>query len=112
MTDEAVPTWGTRAVLPQRRPHHVLQLEHEGQRYTGGYGIAPDGSIAELWLNSLKQNSLIDAMASGAAITASIALQFGAPLDTIRHALRRNPDGSPACPLGALCDAIAREGGK
>jgi hypothetical protein len=104
-----MPTWGTRAVLPQRRPHHVVAVEHEGQRYVGGYGTTHDGRNAELWLNAVKPNTLLDSLASGAAIVASLALQHGAPLETIRHSLRRNPDGTAACPLGALIDAISAE---
>jgi hypothetical protein len=105
-------TWGTRAVLPARRPHHAISFDHEGQRYVGAYGTDLCGDVREVWLNAQKPNTLLDSMAAAAAITASIALQHGAPLATIRHALRRNPDGSPACPLGALLDAIASpEGG-
>ena len=103
-------TWGTRAVLPQRRPHNALAFEHEGQKYIGAYGTDLGGAITEVWLNAAKPSGALDTFASGMAILASIALQHGAPLPTIRHAMRRNPDGSPACPLGALLDRLAGSG--
>jgi len=47
-----------------------------------------------------------------AAVTVSIALQFGADLETIRGALTKDHDGRPATLLGAALDALlARVGG-
>ena len=43
---------------------------------------------------------------SDAAILASIALQYGAPLDEIMHALKRDARGIAASPIGAALDAI------
>jgi hypothetical protein len=40
-------------------------------------------------------------------VTVSIALQFGADLETIRVALTRDHDGGPATALGAALDALA-----
>jgi hypothetical protein len=42
-----------------------------------------------------------------AAVIASIALQHGVPLETIRRALLRDPRGQPSSPLGAALDLIA-----
>jgi len=43
---------------------------------------------------------------SDAAILASLALQYGAPLDEIRHALKRDVRGEAASPIGAALDRI------
>ena len=43
---------------------------------------------------------------SDAAILASIALQYGASLDEIRHALKRDVRGQAASPIGAALDHI------
>jgi hypothetical protein len=45
--------------------------------------------------------------ARDAAVTVSIALQFGADIETIRQALTREHDGGPATLLGAALDALA-----
>lgn len=107
--DLATPTWGHRRTLPARRPHVAIPFEFEGQRFTGGVGLDPDGHIAEIWISATKPNSGLDALASGAAICASLALQHGTPLQTIRHALRRNEAGEAACALGRLLDLIAEK---
>jgi hypothetical protein len=57
-------------------------------------------------LSSHKPGSPIEAIARDAAVTVSIALQFGAPLETIRAALTKDHDGGPATLLGAALDAL------
>jgi hypothetical protein len=57
--------------------------------------------------NRGKPGSPIEAIARDAAVTVSIALQFGADLETIKQALTKDHDGGPATPLGAALDAIA-----
>jgi len=44
---------------------------------------------------------------SDAAISASLALQHGCPLETLRRAVLRDPRGAPSTSLGAALDAIA-----
>ena len=41
------------------------------------------------------------------AIAASLALQYGCPLDVLRRALLRDPRGRASTPLGAALDLIA-----
>jgi hypothetical protein len=50
--------------------------------------------------------SPIEAIARDAAVTVSIALQFGAGLETIRQALTKDHDGGPATLLGAALDKL------
>ena len=40
------------------------------------------------------------------AILISLALQFGAPVETLRHAMTRDDSEAAASPLGALLDLI------
>jgi hypothetical protein len=63
--------------------------------------------VAEIFLSSRKPGSPIEAIARDAAVTVSIALQCGADIATIRSALTKDHDGSPATVLGAALDAIA-----
>ena len=95
-----------RNSLPNRRQHEVYRFESQGQTYIGGVGRYGDGSIAELFLNATKAGSTIEAMAQDAAIVASLALQFGCPLDVLRHAIERS--GDSAGPLAALLDEVSR----
>jgi hypothetical protein len=72
-----------------------------------GYYI--DGRIAEIFISSSKPGSPIEAIARDAAVVVSIALQFGANLETIRTALTRDHDGSAATLPGAALDSLAHE---
>jgi hypothetical protein len=40
-----------------------------------------------------------------------LLLQYGVPLDVIRHALMRDGRGKPSGPLGVVLDQIAGEDG-
>ena len=70
-------------------------------------GYFPDGRVGEIFLNADRSDSLLDVLASDAAIAVSLALQHGAPLDEIRHALKRDARGSAAGPIGAALDLIS-----
>lgn len=94
----------TRSLLPQRRGNETVEFEHEGIRYFGTFSRFDDGRLAEVFLNSAKLGSTADVNARDAAISISIALQFGAPADVLRHALTRNTDGSAMGAIGKLMD--------
>lgn len=115
----------TRTVLPNRRPCETFDFEHApdrgmaGIRYTAtvGYGTEvgeePDHKVklivSEVFLNSSKLGSGSDSSARDAAIATSIALQYGARLQTLCRAVTRNEDGSPASPIGRLLDILAEQ---
>ena len=96
-----------RQRLPNRRQCETFEFTHAGLDFTLCAGFYPDGRIAEIFLSSRKPGSPIEAIARDAAVTVSIALQFGADLETIRQALTKDHDGGPATLLGAALDALA-----
>jgi hypothetical protein len=96
----------TRKTLPNRRRAETITFERDGARYRMSVGYYPDGQLGEVFLNADRANSLLDFLMSDAAILASIALQYGAPLDEIRHALKRDVRGLAASPIGAAVDRI------
>lgn len=95
---------GLRDRLNDRRPHWLYRFECDGQSYTGGIGRFDDGRIAEIFINGSKVGTAAEANAQDAAIIASLALQHGCPIDTIRHALAR-PGGSTG-PLATLLGRV------
>jgi hypothetical protein len=98
----------SRRRLPQRRSHELLDFEHAGHRYTAGLGFFEAGGVAEIFINVPgRSGSGIEAVARDAAILTSICLQYGASMETIRHALTRNSDGSASGPLGVVLDLLA-----
>jgi hypothetical protein len=98
-----------RQQLKNRRACESLDFEVAGQHFTATVGRYADGTIGEIFLQSHKPGSQSDANARDAAVAASLALQFGCPLETLRHALLRDSHGWPSTPLGAAVDAIAAE---
>ena len=96
-----------RARLPNRRLAESFELEVAGLRYTATIGRFPDGAIGEIFLQNHKPGSQSDSNARDAAVAASLALQHGCPLETLQHALLRDPQGRPSTPLGAAIDIIA-----
>jgi hypothetical protein len=94
--------------LPPRRPLDLLDVEHDGHRYTTGVGYFDTGLLAEVFINVPgRSGSAIEAVARDAAILTSLCLQHGASMETIRHALTRNSDGSATGPLGVVLDLLA-----
>jgi ribonucleoside-diphosphate reductase alpha chain len=95
---------GLRDRLKDRRPHWLYRFECDGQSYTGGIGRFDDGRIAEIFINGSKVGTAAETNAQDAAVVASLALQHGCPLETIRHALART--GSSAGPLATLLAVV------
>jgi hypothetical protein len=99
---------GARRRLPPRRLHQLVDFQHAGNRYTAGLGFFETGELGEIFINVPgRSGSAIEAVARDAAILTSICLQHGASIETIRHALTRNSDGSASWPLGVVLDLLA-----
>jgi hypothetical protein len=96
-----------RRRLPNRRLAETFEMSVSTLRYTVTVGRFEDGALAEIFLTNGKAGSDSDAAARDSAVVASIALQYGAPLDVIRHALMRNRDGSASGPLARALDLIS-----
>jgi ribonucleoside-diphosphate reductase alpha chain len=60
-----------------------------------------------VFVGNHRVDSHADACAKDAAILASIALQFGAPLDVLRRALLRDSQGRLSTPIGCALDLLA-----
>jgi ribonucleoside-diphosphate reductase alpha chain len=101
---------GHRRCLANRREHKLLDFEHGGIRYTAGAGWFEDGRLAEIFLSTAKHGTAVDVNARDAAVAASLLLQHGCPVDTLRRALTRNSDGSASGPLARALDLLAVQG--
>ena len=97
-----------RERLPNRRGSVTFAFDCGPHRYLATISYFPGTDrLAEIFLGNGRAGSDIDAAAKDSAVVASIALQHGVPVDTIRKAVLRNSDGTPASPLGCALDAIA-----
>ena len=97
----------TRRRLSDRRGHELLSFEHGGIHYTAGVGRFENGDLAEIFLTTAKHGTAVDVNARDAAVAASLLLQHGCHVDTLRKALTRNSDGSASGPLAHALDLLA-----
>jgi ribonucleoside-diphosphate reductase alpha chain len=88
----------------------TFTLECNGLKYTATAAWFADGSLAEIFLGNNKVGSQSDANAKDAAVMASLALQHGASLETLRHAVLRDGRGNASTPLGVALDLIQQQG--
>jgi hypothetical protein len=88
-----------RERLPDRRKAELRDFEHGGRRWTVTFGRFADGRVAEVFLDGAKESPLVE-LAQESALAASLALQSGCSIETLRHALA----GRHAGPLGAALD--------
>jgi hypothetical protein len=102
-----IQTATRRQRLSDRRNHEVFDFDHDGLRFTTGIGRFEDGRLAEIFLSNNRAGSQADTNARDASVVASIALQYGVPLDVIRKALMRDMRGAPSGPLAAALDMVA-----
>lgn len=97
----------SRQRLPNRRASETFPIEAAGLHYTATASWFEDGRLAEIFLSNHKAGSGADVNARDAAVVCSLALQYGAPLETIRRALMRDSAGRPNGPLACALDRIA-----
>ena len=97
-----------RRRLPDRRASESFNFTLGSFVYVATISRFNDGALAEIFLGNGKAGSASNANAKDAAIIASIALQFGVPVDGLRRAVLRNGPGRAAGPLGMALDILAR----
>lgn len=104
-----------RAALPERRPSLTHTFEHASApgakaftyTLTVGFYDRTFRRPGEIFLSTAKTGTDAEVNARDGSIAISIAMQYGVPLDVLRHAMTRNPDGSPSGPLGAALEELA-----
>jgi hypothetical protein len=96
----------TRETLSNRRLAETFEIVHADRTYQVTIGRFPEGKIGEVFVTGAKVGSDLEAVARDAAVTVSIALQYGVPLVVLCHAVTREQDGSPSTIIGAMLDEI------
>lgn len=95
-----------RRRLSDRRDSAIIaDFELGGVRYRAQVTNFPDGTTGEIFLDGGKLGSAARIAARDGAVAASLALQFGCPVETLRHALLRDHDGA-AGPIGRSLDLL------
>ena len=94
----------SRVRLSSRRESEVVAFVHKRIAYTGSVSTWPDGPPCEVFLDGGKAGTAVQHVVRDCAVAASLALQYGAPLETLRAAMTRHDDNAAAGPLGKLLD--------
>jgi hypothetical protein len=96
-----------RQRLRNRRAHTLFDFEAMGMHFTASASRYDDGQLGELFVDNHKAGSAIGTLVRDSAIILSFALQHGADVEAIRHALCRDSQGHPLGPLGVALDLLA-----
>jgi hypothetical protein len=96
-----------RQHLQNRRASEQIAFICNDLKYVATVSFFPDGRLAEIFIGNAKAGSHSDSAAKDSAVVCSIALQYGTPLDVIRHALLRDARGVASSPLGVALDMLA-----
>lgn len=96
-----------RTELPNPRLNETQEFERDGVHITVTVGFYKNGEVGEIFLNADRADSMLDVLMSDAAILASLALQYGAPLRQLAHAIKRDKFGIASSPIGAALDRIS-----
>lgn len=97
-----------RQRLDNRRTSITFNFDCGPHCYTATVSYFPGTDrLAEVFLGNGRAGSDVDAAAKDSAVVASIALQHGVSVDTIRKALLRDPRGVASSPLGVALDPIS-----
>jgi hypothetical protein len=99
-----------RRPLPDRRSNETFSFLWLNFRFTATISRFRDGAVAKIFLTNGRIDSHADVMARDTAVAASLALQHGTPLETLRRALLRDPHGVASGPLGAPLDPSSAGG--
>lgn len=100
-----------RAPLPNRRTGENFEITHGGQNtpFVITVGRYPDGNIGEVFITGSKSGTAFEAVARDGAILLSLCMQFGVPLETIKHAITREGNGAPSTIVGAVVDRLTEQ---
>jgi ribonucleoside-diphosphate reductase alpha chain len=97
-----------RRELAHRRLCITETLCWRNNFYDVSVGFFDDGTPAEIFVRGCKAGSEYEALARDWSVSVSIALQHGTPLETIAHAMLREPNGAPASLFGAIVQYLGQ----
>lgn len=100
-----------RRALPMRRRAETFEIAFGGlaRGHAVTVGYYDDGTIGEVFIAGGKSGEVVEAIARDGAVLLSIALQYGVPVKTIKHAITRDGQNQPASIVGAVIDRLTEE---
>jgi hypothetical protein len=98
-----------RQALPMRRRCETFEIDFGGLRSSHiiTVGYYDDGRPGEVFINGGKSGEQVAAIARDFAVVLSMALQHGAKLETIQHAITRDSQDQPQSIGGVVVDSMS-----
>ena len=93
--------------LPNRRHGFTFKFTHSTFKWHATVNTDGRGQIKEVFLSTAKTGELLEHLSKDMSVAASLALQYGCPLDVLRAALARDTGGEPLTPLAMALDIAA-----
>jgi hypothetical protein len=97
----------SRRTLPNRRTSENFALLFWNQDFVVTVGYYANGDVGEVFIDGGKTGQDAQFTARDAAIAVSIAIQYGVPIEALKHALTRPGDGAAASILGAITEKLS-----
>jgi ribonucleoside-diphosphate reductase alpha chain len=115
MNDDKL-SWGRRLLLPSRRGSETENIEWKNWIWTFTVSSYSDGKLAEIFIDTPtkgdlarpKSGSDLALLVQDAAVVASIALQYGAPIQVLASAVQLGARGEPLTIFSAVLQSIAK----
>lgn len=97
-----------RKTMPARRRSETFTMRFGNMNalFAVTIGHYADGSVGEVFISGAKTGSEIEAVTRDGAILLSLAIQHGADLKIVQHALTREGSGKASTIIGAVVDEI------
>ena len=96
----------SRRRLANRRNAILVDIEHRGTAFAVSAGLYSAGQVGEIFVSGARSGSDLAALVDDGAVLASIALQYGAPLEVLAGAMGRQGDRTAASVLGSALDRL------
>lgn len=96
-----------RNILDPRRYAESFEMNFRGMPFQVSVGYFMNCKPAEVFVSSVKSGTDLEGVSRDAAVLLSIALQYGAPIETIQGAITRTLQGDPQTVIGAIVDQLA-----
>lgn len=96
-----------RSPLPHRRHSETFAFVHGKIKYFATIGFDREWNAKEIFLVGGKAGTEVEAIARDSSVAASLALQYGVPLNVLRSAMTRLDGPDAAGPLGHALDLVA-----
>jgi len=102
------PSHGQRMRLPTHRESETFKYEFATFKWYATISRFPNGQIGEIFLATAKTGEMLRIQSTDSAILASLAMQYGCPLNVMLDAMSRNERGEVVSPIAMALETVSK----